>query len=624
MNGMTELLNLVGLASGVALYAMLLVMVVGAGPPRHGASRDPLLVAMAVLGLIWNVCALPVYALAKVGITVPALLVVGYTALGFLPAVVVHSVLRGARSTDRRWALFSIAVVAYGLSSVAAVSHMVAWRTTGLVPSAFAMRLLTYGYVLIVVPLAVARRGQPGERRALWAIALSIFAVSALHLSQLHAGDASWPVELLGHHASLPLAIAILYQDYPFALADLFLKRALALIAVAVAALLSVAALDPNAVRRPTENPQDVVLLVTVWVATALLYPRLRLAIGWLVDHEILKRPDYAALHAAIAQEIEPEDDIGRVLDGVCGKLTPALSAARVTWVTSGDAVIRDADTPYVLDVSVADPPSYRIVVSGLRGGRRLLSDDCRALERIATTVGRRIDSIRLAQERFDRELRERETAQLATEAELRALRAQINPHFLFNALTTIGYLIQTTPERALETLLRLTALLRGVTRSDGEMTTLGREIDLVRAYLDIEHERFEERLRIEVDIPETLRAVRVPPLIVQPIVENAVKHGIAPLRDGGRVTVSARVREGVAHPELSIVVQDTGQGIRDVPGGANAGTGVGLQNVARRLKCQYGDAATVTIASEPWRGTRVELRLPAIRDDEPSRAEIA
>src|SRR4029077_10164071 len=98
--------------------------------------------------------------------------------------------------------------------------------------SPLGMRLLTYAFIALVVPLAAVTRGQPGSRRALWAAALSIFAVSALHLSQLHQGVTSWPVELLGHHASLPLAVAILYQDFPFALADLFLKRALALLAV--------------------------------------------------------------------------------------------------------------------------------------------------------------------------------------------------------------------------------------------------------------------------------------------------------------------------------------------------------------------------------------------------------
>ena len=115
---------------------------------------------------------------------------------------------------------------------------------------------------------------------------------------------------------------------------------------------------------------------------------------------------------------------------------------------------------------------AWRTPFSGRQSAEQ--SDSCAALEAIAVLVGRRIDAIHLVQERYARELREQEIGKLATEAELRALRAQINPHFLFNALTTIGYLIQTAPSRALDTLMRLTALLRGVLRSEGEFTTLG------------------------------------------------------------------------------------------------------------------------------------------------------
>src|SRR5206468_9395549 len=121
------------------------------------------------------------------------------------------------------------------------------------------------------------------------------------------------------------------------------------------------------------------------------------------------------------------------------------------------------------------------------------------ALDAIAMLVGRRIDAIRLAHERYDSRIREQEIGKLATEAELRALRAQINPHFLFNALTTIGYLIQTAPQRAFDTLMRLTSLLRSVLRSEGELTTLGREIELVESYLEIERARFEDRLRMSI-----------------------------------------------------------------------------------------------------------------------------
>ena len=180
---------------------MLLAMVVRAGRTPGARRRfDPLLLVTAVLGLVWNLCALPVYELPKVGIEgpFPVLAAIGFGALGFLPAVVVHSVLRGERDARarrrqaRRWRR-SRTPSARSRPLLHAAGAGVGRRP---VPSALGMRLLTYTFVALVVPLAAVTRGQPGARRALWAAALAIFAVSALHLSQLHQGDASWPVEL--------------------------------------------------------------------------------------------------------------------------------------------------------------------------------------------------------------------------------------------------------------------------------------------------------------------------------------------------------------------------------------------------------------------------------------------
>ena len=464
------------------------------------------------------------------------------------------------------------------------------------------MRLLTYTFVALVLPLAAVTRGQPGSRRALWAAALATFAVSALHLSQLHRGDAAWPVELVGHHASLPLAFAILYQDYPFALADLFLKRALALLAIVAVAFAAIATFGLQSVAFAQfvhVDPRQVSILVTLWVATALLYPSVRRVTAWFVDTIVLRRPDYPSLRATIARKVQARDDIPTVLSDVCESLAPALSAPSVTWRewrprgdvealgpvvvagTEAAALLKSAAAadplsagqPFpspvaaIVTVPTSDPPHFVVVIAQLTGGRRLLSDDLATLEAIAVVVARRIDAIRITNERYEREIREQEIGKLATEAELRALRAQINPHFLFNALTTIGYLIQTAPPRALQTLLRLTALLRAVLRSEGEFTTLGRELEVVESYLDIEHARFEQRLRVTIDVPSRLRNIRLPPLVLQPLVENAVKHGIAQKQIGGEVAIRARVDRGSDdNRQLSLVVEDTGPGRHPKP----------------------------------------------------------
>jgi two-component system, LytTR family, sensor kinase len=636
---MSEMLNLVGLSTGVVLYAMLLAMVVRARRATTAASCDPLLVATAILGLLWNVCALATYELPKLGVdaTAPWLPVAGFAALGFLPSVVVHSVLRGERQRLNRVSQI-VAGAAYAVSATAALLHIYNGWSGLPVPSVLGMRVLTYTFVASVVPLAALTRGQPGGRRALWIAALAAFTVSALHLSQLHRGDASWPVELLGHHASIPLALAILYQDYPFALADLFLKRALTLLILIAAAFAGIATFGLHAASSHSLvrlDPGELGILVSLWVATALAAPAIRRASSWFVDTVVLRRPDFGQLRAAIARQAQERDSISDLLGDACDLLAPAMSARSVTWrelsipadeaqtVLTGDEARRvllplnDEDSrsqrpTAVVLIQVAEPPRYVLVIADLTSGRRFLSDDVAALEFIGGLVGRRIDAIRMTHERYERELREQHVAKLATEAELRALRAQLNPHFLFNALTTIAQLVQEAPTRALDTIMRLTVLLRGVLRSEGEFTTLSRELEMIESYLEIEHARFEQRLRVRVAVPSELGHIRIPPLLLQPIVENAVKHGVAPRAEGGEVVVAARLepaRAGMS--QLVLTVSDSGNGATPLEMAHGRALGVGLQNVERRLTHQYGAAASLTIDSIPDRGTTVTITVP-------------
>ena len=482
------------------------------------------------------------------------------------------------------------------------------------------MRLLTYTFVALVVPLIAVTRGQAGAGRALWAAALATFAVSALHLSQLHRGEASWPVELVGHHASCRSPLPSSIRTIRFALADLFLKRALSLLAIVALAFAAIATFGVRSAafaQFVQSDPRQMTVLVTLWVATALLYPVLRRTTTWFVDAVVLRRPDYRSLRTTIAHVAQDKDHVETLLSSVCELLTPALNAAFVAWRewtasapdTLGVAVIGGADATDLADslggaplvappatcvtIPTTDQPRFIFAIGQLSAGRRLLSDDVATLESIAVLVARRIDAIRITNERYDREIREQEIGKLATEAELRALRAQINPHFLFNALTTIGYLIQTAPPRALETLLRLTSLLRGVLRSEGEFTTLGRELEVVEAYLDIERARFEHRLGVTIDVPSRLRNVRLPPLLLQPLVENAVKHGIAQKQSGGQVVIRARIeRTDSDQRQLALTVEDTGAGASSQALERGRASGVGLRNVERRLECQYGPAA--------------------------------
>jgi signal transduction histidine kinase len=350
-----------------------------------------------------------------------------------------------------------------------------------------------------------------------------------------------------------------------------------------------------------------------------LIYPALTAAATWFVDKVVLHRVDYDLLRMALSRRVNDTDSPAAMLDTACGAIAPALSAATVDWKELPGGA--DDDQPIVVvpskgtsaDVRVPahDAPRYAIRIRDLKGGRRILSDDVAMLETVAQIIARRIDTVRFEHERYEQQLREQDIRRLASEAELRALRAQINPHFLFNTLTTIGYLIGEAPDRALKTLLQLTELLRRVLRSDEGPSTLGSELALLRAYLEIEQARFEERLSVEIDVPATLHAAQLPPLLVQPLVENAIKHGIAPFRRPGRLRLRASVEDD---DTLVIGVEDSGPGLGHAEvDSLPTGNGVGLRNVEERLARAYGERGTLTLTSSPEQGTVAELRLPYV-----------
>ena len=597
-----ELLNLVGFTTGAALCAMLLGLVRRGRASADRSDRLPFFTAL--LGLIWNLGELGDYILSRLGSAGPESWLSGlsFAALATLAAVVVHSVARDVRGGRL------LIAVAYACSLAATVLQLRTLASGDPRPSAIAFSILTVAFGALVVPLAVLTRSQTNGRRALWMLALALFAVSANHLGHFHDEAGGWMAELVGHHAVLPLAFAILYQEYRFALADLFLKRALTLLAVVAIAMTGYAA-----VSAVPPGPFAVALLLACWVLTAVLYPALRRAVTLFVDTILLGRRDFAELRTTLAGSLQACDTVEAVLDRTSEAVATAMNAERVWWVHEQTASAPGEFVTTDVAVPTTEPPRVALRVGALVGGRRLLSDDRAFLDQAALLAARRVDAVRLSLERFDQRLRQEEIERLATEAELRALRAQINPHFLFNALTTIGYLIESAPPRALKTLLRLTSLLRSVLKSDGEMTTLGRELELVEHYLDIERERFEERLQVQLDVPEQLRTLPVPCLIVQPLVENAVKHGIARAVRGGEVRVRARLEGAAPGQVLRISVENTGAPLADTPDDRTSR--VGLNNVERRLLGHYGSAASLTLTAA--RGvTTADVRVPMAAAD--------
>jgi sensor histidine kinase YesM len=203
------------------------------------------------------------------------------------------------------------------------------------------------------------------------------------------------------------------------------------------------------------------------------------------------------------------------------------------------------------------------------------------------------------------RRLAEAEAERRDAEARLKLLQAQVEPHFLFNTLANVASLIDSDPPRARRLLDRLDAWLRvALTRSRGERGSLGDELALLENWLEIMTERFGARLAWGIDADDATRRLAFPPMLLQPLVENAVKHGIEPKVGGGRVEIAARQAAG----RLFIEVRDDGVGL-DAPSAAPAGTG--LDNVRQRLAALYGPAARLGLSTAPSGGTVASLELP-------------
>jgi len=199
---------------------------------------------------------------------------------------------------------------------------------------------------------------------------------------------------------------------------------------------------------------------------------------------------------------------------------------------------------------------------------------------------------------------------ELAVSAQLAALRAQVNPHFLFNSLNSIAQLIVTEPRKAEACVERLAEIYRYLLhRTNADFVPLAEELSVAESYLEIERARFGDALRVEEHIDARARDLLLPSLILQPLVENAVKHGISPKVGGGRVTIEARILDG----DLRLAVRDTGVGL---VGDQRAiyEHGVGLRNVRDRLLRLYGADYAPQVVSQPGAGTTVTLRIPVVQ----------
>ncbi len=204
------------------------------------------------------------------------------------------------------------------------------------------------------------------------------------------------------------------------------------------------------------------------------------------------------------------------------------------------------------------------------------------------------------------------EQGRLLVEARLAALTSQINPHFLFNTLNSVSSLIRTNPNEARVMVVRLSKVLRRLLRKHENFSTLRDELSFIEDYLSIEVVRFGDKLRFEKDVADDTLDMLVPSMLLQPLVENSIKHGLSSKVEGGTIRIETRRHDSKLH----LLVEDDGVGIPEAKLSSVLDHGIGVSNVNERLKVLFGNQYRMWIDSQPGRGTRIQIDVPELQTD--------
>jgi two-component system LytT family sensor kinase len=623
------LVNAVGHSVGLLLFAGFLILVLR--DRRRDRSAHAVLPAItATLALLWNAGSLFVLA-ASSGLIAGSDLVAAlcFAVLSVLPAVLLQLSLEGRAR--------GICLTGYALSAAAVGLHLAELITPDPRFHQAALWVIVFGFALLaVIAMLVARRASPLANRPtvpriLVSMCLFLFAISFVHFSPGHVRYA-WSSEIALHHAGIPLALYVLLQDYRFLLLDAFV-RFVANSVVASGFIVLGLGLNTkfDVLRHARENPflQGILLVAACLVLVCLVFVRGKLQ--FLLTRVVFGRSDCESAISAIREAGGKTESEAAFLE----RAAPIVSSfVGVTRCEVQEIGLRQEHS-HVLDpvlVAASGPESESLrldqqwvevrvpirlmkgdgafILLGRReGGRRYLSEDLQELARLGAVVAEQVEQFRNA-----------EIQRLVSQAELRALQSQINPHFLFNALNTLYGTIPREVSEARRMVLNLAEIFRYSLRSDRTFIALSEEIQIIRAYLQIESLRLGDRLKTEIVVDESAEQALIPILSIQPLVENAVKHGVAARTGPGIVRLRARAVPG----GVQIEVSDDGRGFqssdrRTTP----AGEGVGLDNVRQRLKLCFGESAQFNIDSSN-QGSTVGFFVPANRIFQVAREEVS
>jgi signal transduction histidine kinase len=599
------LVNTLGHSAGVLIFGIFLYLLIQDRAARRlrGGAKSMLAAALA---LAWNLASLLVLGANNPasGMT-NATVAVGFSVLSLLPAVLFDLCLK-----ERYRAL---ARAGYVLSGIAIVLHVIELFLPAETYHRWGLTLITVGFgALTGIAAAGVFTSRDENRRAttsrlVGTMSLFLLAMSFVHLSSGHAQQV-WSRELAFHHAAIPLALVVLLQDYRFVLLDAFLRF---LANVVLAALFTFGLVEARSldVFSRTPAPFHQALLLVGACLLLVVFAMLRVRVQRLLTRLVFRRPDLDRLLQSLNTPVRDESEY---LAFAASKMGQFMGAD--AWIVAeerlseldlrGPALVsefarhrpelEEKGAEAVVPLRIHSGGSRHVLLGRRTGGRRYLSEDLVALGRAAALV---VDQV----ERY----RESEVRRLVAQAELRALQAQIHPHFLFNALNTLYGIIPREAKGARETVLNLADIFRYFLETEKSYLPLEEELHIIKAYLEVERLRLGGKLRVEIDVDPQALAAPIPILSVQPLVENAIKHGIAPNPSGGVVRIEAGL-EGTG--ALRISVKDTGAGFTRQ--GAPK-PGVGLENVTRRLQLCYGSEARIEIDFGA-EGSRVSFAIPA------------
>ena len=610
------LINILGHAAGALIFAIFLTLLFS-GRGWSGVRGRNLSGLAAALSLAWNLGSLVVLTCPGLPLPVADLTAAfSFSVLSLLPAVLLHLSLGDGWRTLVR--------IGYLLSAAAVAMHFWEIIGNGAALHQMALLLITVGFLLLTAAAVLGSVVYPGSAgfaggtRIMASMCLALFSASFLHFGAGHASQA-WSSELVVHHAGIPLALFVLLQDYRFVLLDAFIRFLTnALLAAVLAGVLTAAAfrlvLGPQGGPRIAPDPLHEALLLISFCLFLVIFAWLRdRAQKWLtraafrlgsvsdLASRVKNRPAFASEEQYLdwAAEVIAAAVKTRSFAVVSGSSIPRAAGLRVpvhaSVLAASGGLEKWSWAQAVVPVRLGAADSKLILFGPRHGGRRYLGDDLDALGRAAAEISENAES-----------LRQREMNRLVSQAELRALQSQINPHFLFNALNTVYGTIPREAASARRMVLNLAGIFRYVLQTEETFVPLAREMEIVRAYLEVEQFRLGDRLKVEIEEDQAALEVPIPVLSVQPLVENAVKHGLALRAEPGFLRIRAVTRGG----SLVVRVENSGSG----EAAGISGSGVGLRNVRRRLEICYGPPAALTLSvGAEW--TTAELLIPLAQD---------